>query len=248
MWDFTADEIFDYVKANGLSGIEFWSQQMENQNLSAERIRELKSKFGTRLILHGKSWDLNLASINKNIRDLSVAEMVRDIDLAGEISAQELTIHPGRFSVNQDPESYYGFLRESLDQILDYASQREVPISIEIMEKANKEFIVDMASLKKLLGDDYGKVQVTLDVSHCDSTEEIYFLLDHLEEISKVHLSNRLKDSYHSPLDRGIFPMTEIIRAIAKREIPMVLEGMETGNTLFFLDRNIKFLKENNLL
>ncbi len=248
MWDFSEEEIFDCACVNNLSGIEFWSQQIENKNLSSEKIRDLAKEFNLNLTLHAKSWDLNLASINKKVRDLSLRETLADIDLASKIGAGEITIHPGRFSVGFKEEFYYDLLRESFSAILNYSLKKKVKVSIEIMEKIKKEFIIDLYSLKKLTGSSYEDFLYTLDVAHCDNLDEIYFNLNNLKNISKVHISNRLRDKYHTELDRGMFPMEEIIEKIGEKNLPMVVEGMEIGRTTFILDRNLKFLKERKII
>lgn len=248
MWDFTEEEIFDYANKNKLLGIEFWSQQIEDRNLSTKKLRDLSKKFNLDLTLHAKSWDLNLASINERIREVSLKEILDDVNLARNIGAKEITIHPGRFSVSYNKEIYYKFLKESLNTILDYSTKKNINISIEVMEKIKNEFIIDLKSLKKLMGDNYENFKYTLDISHCDSLEEIYFNLNNIKNISKCHISNRFKDKYHTELERGIFPMEEIIFKIGEKNIPMVIEGMEIGRNNIVLDKNIRYLKEKNLL
>lgn len=248
MWDFTEEEIFDYANKNKLLGIEFWSQQIEDRNLSTKKLRDLSKKFNLDLTLHAKSWDLNLASINERIREVSLKEILDDVNLARNIGAKEITIHPGRFSVSYNKEIYYKFLKESLNTILDYSTKKNINISIEVMEKIKNEFIIDLKSLKKLMGDNYEDFKYTLDISHCDSLEEIYFNLNNIKNISKCHISNRFKDKYHTELEKGIFPMEEIIFKIGEKNIPMVIEGMEIGRNNIVLDKNIRYLKEKNLL
>lgn len=248
MWDFTEEEIFDYANKNKLLGIEFWSQQIEDRNLSTKKLRDLSKKFNLDLTLHAKSWDLNLASINERIREVSLKEILDDVDLARNIGAKEITIHPGRISVSYNKEIYYKFLKESLNTILDYSTKKNINISIEVMEKIKNEFIIDLKSLKELMGDNYEDFKYTLDISHCDSLEEIYFNLNNIKNISKCHISNRFKDKYHTELEKGIFPMEEIIFKIGEKNIPMVIEGMEIGRNNIVLDKNIRYLKEKNLL
>ncbi len=248
MWDFTEEEIFDYANKNKLLGIEFWSQQIEDRNLSTKKLRDLSKKFNLDLTLHAKSWDLNLASINERIREVSLKEILDDVNLARNIGAKEITIHPGRFSVSYNKEIYYKFLKESLNTILDYSTKKNINISIEVMEKIKNEFIIDLKSLKKLMGDNYEDFKYTLDISHCDSLEEIYFNLNNIKNISKCHISNRFKDKYHTELEKGIFPMEEIIFKIGEKNIPIVIEGMEIGRNNIVLDKNIRYLKEKNLL
>ena len=248
MWDFTEEEIFDYANKNKLLGIEFWSQQIEDRNLSTKKLRDLSKKFNLDLTLHAKSWDLNLASINERIREVSLKEILDDVNLARNIGAKEITIHPSRFSVSYNKEIYYKFLKESLNTILDYSTKKNINISIEVMEKIKNEFIIDLKSLKKLMGDNYEDFKYTLDISHCDSLEEIYFNLNNIKNISKCHISNRFKDKYHTELEKGIFPMEEIIFKIGEKNIPMVIEGMEIGRNNIVLDKNIRYLKEKNLL
>lgn len=248
MWDFSGEEIFGYAYNNKISGIEFWSQQIEDKNLSTKKLRDLSKKFNLDLTLHAKSWDLNLASINERIREVSLKEILDDIDLARNIGAKEITIHPGRFSVSFNKEFYYKFLKESLHTILDYSTKKNINVSIEVMEKTKNEFIIDLKSLKKLMGNNYEDFKYTLDISHCDSLEEIYFNLDNIKNISKCHISNRLENKYHTELARGIFPMEEIIFKIGEKNIPMVIEGMEIGRSTTLLDKNIRYLKEKNLL
>jgi len=48
MWDFSGGEIFGYAYNNKISGIEFWSQQIEDKNLSTKKLRDLSKKIQPR--------------------------------------------------------------------------------------------------------------------------------------------------------------------------------------------------------
>ncbi|MDO5040708.1 MAG: sugar phosphate isomerase/epimerase family protein [Peptoniphilus sp.] len=248
MWDFSVEEIFDFAKENNFSGIEFWAEQIRNRAYSPDEIKISFEKNNLNLTLHASSWDLNLCALNKSIRQTSVDEIKRDIDLAHFIGIDEITVHPGRMSVALDSFDYGARLHDSLKEICQYAHSKGIQISLEIMEKVPKEFITSLEQVQNMAEDLMDSLKITLDVAHCDSIEEAYDVLKNAKNLSKVHISNRRENKYHTALDDGIFDLVEILTHMQELKLPMVIEGLETGKETKFLKRNINYLKELNLL
>ena len=144
MWSRSLEEIFDWTYKSGLDGIELWAQHFFCRNYSREEFCKLSALYPLRSCLHSASWDLNLASLNEGIREQSVKEVKRSIDLAADLGIREVTVHPGRKTIGADLADYAGLLRKSLRDILEHGERRQVDVSLEIMEKIPREFVTTM--------------------------------------------------------------------------------------------------------
>lgn len=248
MWDFPVEEIFDFAKENNFSGMEIWAEHIRNKAYEPDKIKNLFKKHDLNLTFHASSWDLNLCALNKSIRRASIDEIKKDIDLSYFIGIDEITLHPGRVSVALDSFNYGATLYDSLTEICQYAQSKNIQISLEIMEKIPKEFITSLEQVQSMAEDLMNFLKITLDLAHCDSLEEAYHIFKKSNNISKVHISNRRENKYHTALDDGIFDLREILTYIYNLNLPMVIEGLEIGKEAKFLKRNINYLKELNLL
>ncbi len=101
MWDADAETLMRTAAGNGFDGIELWAQHAETKKLDLETIRRLK-ELGLNLVIHAKSWDLNYAALNDAVRRASVEEIKSSVDLAVELGADEVTVHPPRYTLKED--------------------------------------------------------------------------------------------------------------------------------------------------
>ena len=81
------------------------------------------------------SWDINLCSFSKDVRTLSLKEIMKSIDIAARIEAEILVVHPGKMSFERaERELFLNILCESFMKIQDYSSNKKIRIYIENME------------------------------------------------------------------------------------------------------------------
>lgn len=247
MWNNSLEEIFFKAYSEGFKGIELWMQHFDNINSSIEEVNRLKKKYPINLFIHAYSWDLNISSLNDEIRNSSVNEIIKTIYFAKKIGASEITVHPGRDTLPNSNSKTVEYLYNSLDLILSTAKETEIKVSLEIMEKIPKESMTSLSKFKLLLKDNFKHFNYTLDIAHCDSIKEIDSYLNNPESmkfITKFHISNRKDNRYHTPLYDGDFNFTELLLKLAQYNIPLVIEGLCLSHDSITLNNNINFIKK----
>jgi sugar phosphate isomerase/epimerase len=246
MWNAPLDEIFKTACENGFAGIELWAQHFVSRGYDAGEYVKLGACYPVKTILHSFSWDLNLASLNDAIREASVRETQKAVGLANLLGAGEITVHPGRETLRLagERELCDQKLSASLGEIEAYARRQDVRVSLEIMEKKDGEFIVSPEAMERLTAGMPGRFCHTLDVAHCDSEEEIFFALERLRGISKIHISNRTGKKLHTPLREGDYEFRTLLPRLKKYGLPLVVEGFDESRAFEILKDSIVYLKE----
>jgi len=244
MWNASLDQIFSMAYENGFDGIELWAEHFSARGYSLDEYKKLSNLYPVKTIVHSYSKDLNLASLNKGILQASIQETKKGIDLTSKLGAYELTVHPGQQTLPVDLEGYYQRLYYALEQIYCYAEGHVVDISLEIMEKDSKNFIVSPEEMIKLTGPLYDKFYYTLDVAHCNEEKEIFDALNSMKRISKIHISNRIGSHLHTPLIEGDYSFHDLLPKLQRFNLPIVVEGFDADKKFSILNKNIDFLKK----
>lgn len=244
LWGSSPEEMFQLAYQSGLSGIELWAQHFFYQKYNTEEYRKLSALYPLRGCVHSQSWDLNLASLNDGIRTQSIAEVKKSIDLARCLDLEEVTVHPGHRTIPGAGEPYRKYLRESLKEILEYAEKLGIDISLEIMEKLPKEFATSMEAMEQICGPLFDRFVYTLDIAHCDSSQEaLNTLKTYGHRISKIHISNRRGNQFHTPLYEGDYDMVQLLPELARYDLPMVIEGFDSQGSFDIAKQNIHFIQ-----
>lgn len=242
MWGAPLPLLMRAAYEGGFSGIEMWAQQFFNCGYDAEEYRALAKAYDLGTTVHSVSWDLNLSSINKRIRDASVREVQASMDLCGDLGAEEITVHPGHMTMVCFRYESNMLFRRSLRELIGYAAQRHVTISMEIMEKKKKEFVISADSARDAAGPLEKDITYTIDVAHCDSAIEVERLMTQLPRVSKFHISNRKGTTYHTSLDEGDFDFAFWLPRLLSLKKIMVLEGYDDSPEQWKLWHNAAYL------
>ena len=173
MWDADAETLMRTAAKNGFDGIELWAQHAETKKLDLETIRRLKKEFGLNIVIHAKSWDLNYAALNDAVRKASVEEIKSSVDLAAALGADEVTVHPPRYTLKED-EAARDRAYRSIREFYEYAKERGVDISMEIMEHIPKEMATTPEGMLGIVGDLSGKLTYTIDLAHSLTVDEFF--------------------------------------------------------------------------
>jgi sugar phosphate isomerase/epimerase len=230
LWGAELSGIIHFAGSAGFDGLEVWTEQLGSMS-NAALVRRLAEDLGLSLFAHAASWDLNLCSHNKTLRNTSLDETKRSIDLARELEAENITVHPGRMgSPVFDKAFYLGLMTESLAEICRHASETGVAVSLELMEKIRREFVTTPEVLNSLLAAVSPlSCAVTLDAAHLDSAEMFFDYFSALPLTDKIHLSNRQGDKYHTPVFNGDINLTGILEMLEGKNLPVVIEGTGTS-------------------
>ncbi|MFT8319941.1 MAG: sugar phosphate isomerase/epimerase [Bacillus sp. (in: firmicutes)] len=246
LWGKSFEEICKEFSSLGLNGMELWAEQVWHQHFSLDEIKKFTDLYELELTLHAASWDLNLCSLNSGVRQQSITEIGRSIQLASAIQAGNMTVHPGRLTLSRDWSDWHmQCLKESLDLIEDLGAGHEVTISLELMENVKKEFITMPDKMNELTRNRSDTIQTTFDVAHTPISINPLTYFKKLERINKVHLSDSRNDRFHVPLGEGQIHLSHMINELTDFEHPIVLEGYDPYGQNTTLKKHLTYLKQN---
>lgn len=138
-WGLPPERWFELAEGHGLAGLEIWVQQLQSEGISPERIGRLREKSGLALTVHSYSWDLNLISLSRPMRRMAVKLSKRAVDMAAQMGADQVTVHPGREGLFLPGVDFDAMQAEAAASIGQYGKKLGVSVSFEIMEKIPKE-------------------------------------------------------------------------------------------------------------
>ncbi len=231
MWAHGPGEILAAARDLGYDGVEVWAYHLSLTGGDAAALGAQARRMGLVLTLHGLSWDLNLTSRLDGIRKASLEALHRSVDLAGELSARMVIIHPGRTTMPYDPAGpYWPQLVAAIRELADHAAGRSVGLGVEHMESRQGEYVVTAADANRLVREvDRPNVGVVLDVAHIPWGEDEAAFIARLERITHVHLSDADESRLHLPLGQGGRNLAGALRALRGYEGTIAVEGYSIG-------------------
>ncbi|MBO8141603.1 MAG: sugar phosphate isomerase/epimerase [Firmicutes bacterium] len=228
LWHFRLADVLRMAADLGYNGVEVWAEHVWQRADDPEAVRRLAESLGLSLTVHAASWDLNLAAINRGIREQSCREVERSMDLAAQLGAGLVTVHPGRASFTMENiDQHWAWLVESLRRLAAVAAERGVRLAVENMEPIRKEFINWPTDVNRLL-DEVGdpRVGCTYDIAHVALERSAVECFQQLDRVVLVHLSDADGTALHRPLGRGTIDLPAIVRFLRNHyDGWIVLEG-----------------------
>ena len=201
----TNDEIVEIAKNNGFDMIELLAENSFNFNTEDA----LKS---FNVMIHGPTVDLNIASINNGIREESVRQMKNTIDMARNVNAEAITIHPGKIGRNDKRLRKIAIEKaiESIGELVDYS---DLTVSVENMPE-RFSFLGNNLEELELIQEETG-CMVTIDTGHaniCRNPKEFF----EIKNICYFHLNdNNGEKDQHLPLGEGTLDL-ELLKKVDK--------------------------------
>lgn len=247
MWAYPVEAALLIARQYGFRGMEVWAEHVWFHQSDVREIREAAKRAGVKLTLHAASWDLNLCSLNQGIRQQSIREVIRSLDLAGELGASSVTIHPGRVTLSPRHRRWHEpVLIESLNILAKEAMKRGLALSIEHIEPLPKELVVTPMELNRLRAALDYPTTATFDIAHVPLTSSLSEFYRELDDIDKIHVSDATSSKLHLPLGTGSIDLDEIWPLLWEKERPIVVEGLDDSRELGLLKQNMLYLQQSN--
>jgi sugar phosphate isomerase/epimerase len=226
LWGTELPGIIRFACDAGFSALELWIEQLEFGPNPAE-LRRLAEEQGLSLYSHAVSWDINLCSHNLAMRNASIGEVKRSIELARKLGAENITVHPGRAGAPVFGEDLYAErMEQSLAEICRFGLDAGVKVSLELMEKIPREFVTTPAIMNKLLNIvPNNACGITLDAAHLESAEMFIGYFNAMPRVDKIHLSNRRGNKFHVPVFQGDINAVQVLEFLQDKNLPIVIEG-----------------------
>ena len=220
------------IGASTLAGIEFELEKtldfIENLGIEyAELVHQYPAEFidteilesySLKYSIHAPFMDVNIASLQDQSRLNSIDQIKSSIDLANEINAEAVVVHPGVTSFL--PNKYfkkevYEFANESIKEIGDYTKDLGVLATIENMPNFESMIYQNIVDLNQLLVEN--EMHMTLDIGHANhvgyAPDEMIF-----DSIKHVHVHDNLgDDDSHLPLGEGSIDLKYIINTLESK-------------------------------
>ena len=220
------------IGASTLAGIEFKLEKtldfIENLGIEyAELVHQYPAEFidseilesyNLKYSIHAPFMDVNIASPQDQSRLNSIAQIKSSIDLANEINAEAVVVHPGLISFLANKyfkKEVYEFANESIKEIGDYAKDFGVMATIENMPNFESMIYQNIADLNQLLVEN--EMHMTLDIGHANhvgyAPDEMIF-----DSIKHIHVHDNLgDDDSHLPLGEGSIDLKYIINTLESK-------------------------------
>ncbi|WP_297071629.1 sugar phosphate isomerase/epimerase [Thermococcus sp.] len=233
----------DWLEGVSSAGFDFvewiseWPRYINRRsaNVLAEEIRS----FGLELSIHAPFSDLNIGSFNERIRTASMEVLRETLEIAADIDAMTVTIHPGHCSPvsRRYRERYTKIHRSSLRTLDAWHEEFGVKLGVENMPSFPILDAQTPERLSELLeGTDLG---VTFDVGHLNTTTaEFKRFLELLgDRVIHIHLhDNHGESDEHLALGEGTVPWKRLFSMLphvpATLEVAGIREGKKSLNFL----------------
>ena len=204
--EYEIDKVFDYVSEAGCSSIEFWLETPDFwlKGLPVEKLINIINhhKSLKPITVHSPVLDLNPCSVNPDISEVSIKSAEKAIDIAEEISAQIITLHPGRRTAKRTPgKRDKERLNNYLERVRIAQEKKEIMVAIENMQPKINALLSTPESISELLEREKW-LYFTFDMAHAMKNQEkdCYRYIELLfNKIANVHISGIEKGKTHTP-------------------------------------------------
>ncbi|ASJ03279.1 xylose isomerase [Thermococcus profundus] len=241
----TLEGFEDWVKDAKELGFDFieilseWPHYLTRDNLPF--FRKVLDAYGLKATVHAPFSDLNIASFNERIKEASLGIIRETIELAAELEALVVTMHPGHCSPIsvKNRGKYLEIHREALRRISHWSEEYGVKVGVENMPRFP---ILDAQNCDRLMEIIEGvEIGITFDVGHLNTTTRNFDRFMELfgHRIVHVHLhDNSGERDEHLSLGDGTVPWKRVLP-----KLPDVTWALEVSD-LESARRSIKFLRD----
>lgn len=232
------EDSLEFIESLGLEYAEFLHQH-PNEFVDSDIFESYNLKYS----VHAPFMDVNIASLQKKSRINSVEQIKSSINLANEIDAEAVVVHPGliTFLGRNFKEEVYELANESIKEIGDYAKDLGVMATIENMPAFDSMIYQNMNDLNQIL-EEY-EMYMTLDIGHAHhvgySADEMIF-----DSIKHVHAHDNMgDDDSHLPLGEGNIDLKHIINSLEAKNYDgiYIIEVNDRDS----IKKSYEYLKEN---
>lgn len=241
LYAYRMEELFHIAHELGYDGVEVWHYHLLKTDEQPADLRQLARQLDLSLSVHALSWDLNFTSKLPDIREESLRLLEKSIELADELEAQPVVIHPGHITAPGDnAERYWPSLVEGVARLSHHAATYGTTVSIELMEHLPKEFFIMPEDTERLIKSvNASNLSITFDAAHVPWEQDPLDYLKRISQVGHVHLSDADEKRRHLALGQGKRDFSPLARYLHDHlTVAVAIEGMEYSRTTMLATRN----------
>ena len=178
-----------------------------------EKFLEITPSYNVRFSVHAPLSDVNIASLNPEMRKESIKQISETIKIASELDIHLITMHPGHLSplAVLVPEKIREINKNSVKQISKTAKEYNVTVALENMPNQR---ITTSHSLKELLEIADSNVEICFDIGHANTNNNIHEFLDY-GKFANVHIHDNIgKNDPHLVIGKGNIDFRYVLKKL----------------------------------
>jgi len=228
---YRVEEVLKIAKRLGYDGVEIWHFHLikSGEEKNCAELSKLAKELNLSLSFHALSWDLNFTSKLDLVRQASIQMLEESLDIAAELNANPVVIHPGRFTIPGEPaEEYWRYLLEGVNKLTSHAQQKNLTIGLEVMEHISKEFFITPEDANRIVDEiSSPNLGITFDAAHVPLELDPRDYLARINKVIHIHISDLTPTKRHIALNTGDRDFTDLLKFIIDNETAdVVIEGL----------------------
>ena len=233
------EDNLEFIEGLGLEYAEI-VHQFPHQNIDSEVFESFSLKYS----IHAPFMDVNIAALQDKSRLNSIEQIKSSIDLANEIGAEAVVVHPGLASFLANKyflDTVYQFANESIKEIGEYGRDLGVLTTIENMPHFDGMLYQDMNALNDLLVS--LDMSMTLDIGHA---VHVGYAPDGMifDSIKHMHVHDNFgDDDAHLAFGEGSIDLKGIINKFEEKSYDGIY--IIEVNDLDSIKKSYDYMKEN---
>lgn len=240
------EENFAALAENGIDAIEISMATPLHDAINYRELAALRDRYGVELWSYHLPFapfrELEISSLDRELRERTLAYLERLIDRAAEIGLNKFVIHPsGEPIPAEEREARIGYSMESLDRLAEFAHHRGALIAVEDLPRT---CLGNTAlDLQGLLGANE-KLRVCFDTNHLLTESNLNFIQALGDKIVTVHVSDYdfVDEKHWLPGEGGVdwHALYSALTAAGYRGVWLYELGLKSPKTLT-RSRNLTF-------
>ena len=220
------NEAIERVAASGFKLWEIVSEDLHSLPRLEKDFKDAASSYDIDFQLHAVFSDVNIGTPNDRVRELSIGEMSQDIESAGRLGIETVTVHPGHLAPMTLERSgdVLANTRASVERLADLALESGVKLCLENMPALRITKLITAAEMRDMI--DGVDIAICFDVGHANSADQIDAFLELASRFGNVHAhDNEGRPDPHMTIGEGNIDWQKVVNGLSGYKENIIIEA-----------------------